>query len=126
MNYYGDKYLKVAVLSLTRTSVLQNSQPTKFLFHALPNCKVKSTLQLSSIHTNDSTSVEHNSKTLTQNRFNTRQSIQNLTGLCSQILFSLERFRFDRHFSLYASLLSSSLFSRRLSSVSIERAHIYI
>ena len=29
---------------------------------------------------NDSTSVEYNSKTLTQNKFNTRQSIQNLTG----------------------------------------------
>ena len=108
-------------------NVLQNSRPTKILFHALPHCKAKSTLQLSSIHTNDSSSVEHNSKTLPQNKFNTRQPIQNLTGLCPQILLSLERFYFNRHFSLYASLWSSYLFRRCLLSViAIERAYIYI
>ena len=60
--------------------ILQNSRPTKILFHALPDCKVKSTLQLNSINTNDSTYKERNSKTLAQNKFNTRQPIQNLTG----------------------------------------------
>ena len=75
--------------------VLQNSRPTKILFHALPNCKAKSMLQLNSVNINDSTSVEHNSKTLAQNKFNTRQPLQNLTGLlansCAQTkLLSLE------------------------------------
>ena len=45
---------------------------TKILFHALPHCKANSTLQLDSINTNNSTPVEHNSKTLTQNKFDTR------------------------------------------------------
>ena len=30
--------------SLIRTNVLQKSRQTKLLFHALPNCKAKSTL----------------------------------------------------------------------------------
>ena len=71
-----------------------NSQSTKILFHALPNCKAKSVLQLDSINTNNSNSVEQNSKALAQNKFNTRQPIQNLTGPlptpCAQILFSLK------------------------------------
>ena len=68
-------------LSLIRTNVLQKSRPTKLLFHALPNCKPKSTLQLDSINTNNSTSVEQNCQPLAQNKFNTRRPIQKLTGL---------------------------------------------
>ena len=46
----------------TETTVSNNSEciikirPTKLVFHALPNCKAKSTLLLDSINTNNSTS----------------------------------------------------------------------
>ena len=85
-------------LSVIRTNVLQKLRPTKFLFHALPHCKAKSTQ-------NDSTSVEHNSKTLAQSKFNTRPEFYFLS---------------KRHFSLYASL------SFRLSFVVVVRFLFFV
>ena len=99
-------------LSLIKTNVLQNSRPTKKSpFHALPHCKAKSTLQLDSINTNNSISVEHNSKTLAQNKFNTRPKFYFLS---------------KQYFSLYAALSSSSLFAFSFSSVLLRLSELYI
>ena len=46
----------------------------------LCHCKAKSALRLNSINTINSTFVEQNFKKLAQNKFKTRQPIQNLTG----------------------------------------------
>ena len=89
-------------LSLLRTNVSQNSRPTKILFRGLPNAKRNQRYNLILSTQNDSTSVEHNSKTLVQNNFNTRPKFYFLS---------------KRHFSVYASL--SSLFRRRPSFVSL-------
>ena len=110
-----------------RTNVLQKSRPTEILFHALPNCKAKSTLQLSSINTNGSTSVEHNSKTLAQNQFNSRQPIQKSNGLRpapKQNYFYSSRLSSRLKLSLSRLLRLSFVVVSRLSA--IERAYIYI
>ena len=60
---------------------------------------------------NDSTSVEHNSKTLAQNKFNTRPKF---------CFFS------KRHFSLYLSLFSSLLCAFSFSSLSRRLSELYI
>ena len=107
--------------------VLQNLRPRKILFHALPNSKAKSTLQVNSINTNDSTSVEHSSKTSAQNKFNTRQPIQNLTRLLPPKFYFLSK-RFCSTDTFRSIRLSFRRLFRRLflSSLSIKRAHIYI
>ena len=110
--------LKTLFHKKTETTVSnKNECITKFTtnkkspFHALPHCKAKSTLQLDSINTNNSTSVEHNSKTLAQNKFNTRPKFYFLS---------------KQYFSLYAPLSSSSLFAFSFSSVLLRLSELYI
>ena len=81
IGFVEDSFSQQRPLSLIRMNVLQKSRPTKLLFHSLPNCKAKSKLELDSINTTNSTSVEYNCQPLAQNKFNTRRPIQKLMGL---------------------------------------------
>ena len=80
------------------------------LYSTLCHCEAKSALLLNSINTVNSTSVEKNSKTLAQNKFNTHQPIQNLTGSLSnsgpnQITFTRVVSRdVPNFFSLFVSI----------------------
>ena len=82
-----------------------------------------------SINTNNSTSVEQNSKTLAQNKLNTCQSIQNLVGLlpnsCTQLLLSLEPILLQP--TLFALFVSLVVFFVVFFVVFVNRAsaHIY-
>ena len=102
----------------------------KFYFTLIQTAKRKM-LQLNSVNTNNSTSVEHNSKTLAQNKFNTRQPIQNLTGFlakaCVQTkLLSLEAILLRPTLRLYLclSLFMCECDQATAYTVYIDKSHI--